>query len=315
MFHNPFKSTAARHESTARMTRNRCLGLPSSLSLACLLAAVCLQPVAAALPALKNPPWWGCYAVYADKNYEFKITAAEGTATLVSLGEGAPLHGSLLIQIQLGITATQPDGKTVFHPIRADTLESTDPATDKLVKSVIRGKTAGDAVLEITLEQSRGIMFIGGRVLEPGTLAGPLAASVTVAFPNVNPPVALESHQGELSEREARKAAKMKAKETGDKQREDSLSLKRIDGQRQKITFDKSVDAGTKEINGSGIASTEVKIAAYGKNKFHFTASAESALKISNTKTASLSEGFSIQCFPDPDKNKDGKARLAIEVK
>lgn len=283
--------------------------------MSCLLAAFATQPVSAALPTLQNQPWLGYYAVYADRNYEFKIAAADGAMTLISLGEGAPILGNLLIQVKFGIVETHPDGKTVFNPVRTDTLESEDPATDKPGKCVIRGKTAGDAVLEITVEQSRGIVFIGSRVLNPGTLTHPLCSSVTVDFPNVNRPESKENNDGDLSEREAKRAAKKKAKEAEDKRKEDNLSLKRTDGQRQKITFEKAVDAGSEEINGSGIASAEVRIAAYGKGKFLFTASPESALRLSNTKPASLSEGFSIKWSPDPDKNKDGKARLAIEVK
>jgi hypothetical protein len=283
--------------------------------MSCLLATVSVQPITAALPSIQNQPWLGYYAVYADKNYEFKVTAADCAGNLIPLGEGAPVLGNLLVQLKFGIVETQPDGKTVFLPLRMDTLESADPATDKLGKSVIRGKTAGDAVLEITIEQSRGIVFIGSRVLEPGAFTNPLYGSVTIDFPKVNPPAAPGNANGGINEREAKRAAKKKAKETEDRLKEDSLSLKRIDGQKQKVTFEKPVDAGNKEINGTGIASTEVKIAAYGKKRFFFTASPESLLKLSNTKPASLSEGFSIQWSPDPAKNKDGKARLAIEIK
>jgi hypothetical protein len=136
--------------------------------MSCLLAAFATQPVSAALPTLQNQSWLGYYAVYADRNYEFKIAAADGAVTLISLGEGAPILGNLLIQVKFGIVE---------------------------------------------------------------------------------------------------------------------------------------------------IASADVRIAAYGKGKFLFTASPESALRLSNTKALSLSEGFSIKWSPDPDKNKDGKARHAIEVK
>jgi hypothetical protein len=280
-----------------------------------LLVTDCVQPLAAALPTLQTPPWLGYYAVFAEKGYEFKITANDGTVTLIPTGEGAPVLGNLLIHLKFGIVATQPDGKAVFLPIRADTMETTDPATDKLGKSVIRGKTEGDAVLEITFEQSRGIVFVGSRVLEQGSVTHPHCGSVTVVFPNVNPPGGAESANGELNEREAKREAKKKAKEAKQRLKEDELSLKRTDGQRHKIKFVDAVDAGSKEINGTGIASAEARISAYGKRKFLFTASPESAMKLSNPKPASLSEGFSIQWSPDSGKNKDGKARIAIEIK
>jgi hypothetical protein len=235
MFQNPFGSIAPRHASTLWIMWTCWLRLHESVSLICLLAAVSMPPLEAALPALHNPPWFGFYAVYADKNYEFKITSAEGSVTLVPLGEGAPVLGNLLIHVHIGIMETHPDGKTVFHPVRADTLDSTDAATDKLGKSVMRGKTAGDAVIEITLEQSRGVVFMGGRVLEPGTLAHSLGASITVVFPNVNPPEGAEIHGEELNEREAKRAAKKLAREAEDRLKDDSLSLRGLDGQRKKI--------------------------------------------------------------------------------
>lgn len=295
-----------------KIHRNR---IKACLTVSALYSAIAIQSISAELPTLQDPPWLGYYAVYSSKSYEFKIAAADGRVTLVSLGEGAPVLGNLLIRIDLGIEETLPDGKTNFRPVRADTLESTDSATDKLTKSVIRGKTAGDASLEITIEQSRGIIFIGSHVLDPGTIKNPIRCSVTTVFPNVNPPAKVESNQGEVNERDAKRAAKKEAKAAEKKLKEDCVDLKWTDGKRQKLTFEKALDAGSKEINGPGISAAEIKIAAYGSRKFFFNASANSVMKLTNIKPASLSEGFSIQWSPDPDTNKDGKARLAIEVK
>ena len=78
-------------------------------------------------------------------------------------------------------------------------------------------------------------------------------------------------------------------------------------GKKQKLNFKKVLEAGSKEVNGPGITVVEVEIAAYGKKRFLFTASANSAMDRFNTKPASLSGGFSIQWSPDPDKDKEGK--------
>ncbi|MEY4246342.1 MAG: hypothetical protein RLZZ245_3927 [Verrucomicrobiota bacterium] len=280
-----------------------------------LFAAFAIQPLAAELPALQNQPWLGYFAVHASKRYEFKVAAADGEITLIPVGEGAPILGNLLINIDLGIEETLPDGTTVLKPVRADTIESADPATDQLSKSIIRAKTVGEASLEITIEQSRGIVFIGSRVLDPGTIKNPIRGVVTAIFPNVNPPAKEANNHGELDERDAKRAAKKEAKAAEDRLKDDSIDLKWTDGKRQKITFEKVVDASSAEINGPGIAAAEIKIAAYGNKKFFFTAAPNSAVKLSNTKPASLSEGFSIQWAPDLTKDKDGKARLALEVK
>jgi hypothetical protein len=300
--------------AAARKKRIHGLRIKACLAASCLITAVGIQPISAELPML-DQPWLGYYAVYANKSYEFKITAPDGNITLIPLSEGAPVSENLLVSINAGIEETLPDGKIVSSPIRPDTLESADPASDKLAQCVIRGKTAGDASLEITIEQSHGIVFVGSRVLDPGTLTNPIRCFVTVVFPNIYPPAAAASTEEGVDERDAKRAAKKEAKAAEDRLKGDSIDLKWTDGKRQKLTFEKVVDAGSKEINGAGIAAAEVKIAAYGKRKFLFNASPNSAIKLSNAAPASLSQGFSIQWFPDPDKNKDGKARLAIEVK
>jgi hypothetical protein len=291
------------------------LRIKACLTLSGLFAALAIQPISAELPMLQDPPWLGYHAVYANKNYEFKIAAADGKITLIPVGDGAPVLGNLLIHIDLGIEETLPDGKTVLKPVRAVTIESADPATDQLGKSILRAKTVDDASLEITIEQSRGIVFIGSRVLDPGTIKNPVRGFVTAVFPNVNPPATVENNLGEVNERDAKRAAKKEAKAAEDKLKDDSVDLKWTDGKRQKLTFEKVFDAGSKEINGPGIAAAEIKIAAYGKRKFFVTAAPDSAMQLSNAKPASLSEGFSIQWSPDPNKGKEGKARLAFEVK
>lgn len=316
MFQTTFGFTSRRLQASTPNGRQTCrLRIHASLLMSCLLATASTQPVAAELPSLQDQPWLGYYAVYADKNYEFKITAADGIVTLIPVGEGEPVLGNLLVYIKFGIEETLPDGKIVSSPVRADTLETADPASDKLGKCILRGKTAGNAAIEITIEQSRGIVFVGSRVLAPGTLTNPVRGFVTAVFPNVYPPATAENKEEEVNERDAKRAAKKDAKAAEDKLKGDSVDLKWTDGKRQKLTFEKVLDAGSKEINGPGIAAAEIKIAAYGKRKFFVTAAPNSAIKLSNAKPASLSEGFSIQWSPDPDKDKDGKARLAIEVK
>lgn len=316
MFQRRFGFTSRRLHASTPNGRQTCrLRIHASLLMSCLLATVSTQLVEAELPSLQDQPWLGYYAVHANKNYEFKVAAADGKLSLITLGEGAPILGNLLVFINFGIEETQPDGKVVSSPVQGNSFETTDPASDKLSKCILRGKTAGGASVELTIEQSRGIVFIGSRVLEPGTHTHPLRTTATVVFPNINPPAKPPVNNEALDERDAKRAAKKQAKDAEDKLKDDGVDLKWSDGNRQKLTFEKVLDAGSKEINGPGIAAAEIKIAAYGKRKFFFTAAPNSAMKLSNAKPASLSEGFSLQWSPDPTKDQDGKARLAIEVK
>ena len=181
-----------------------------------------------------------------EVNALFKA-AADGKVTLIPVGEGAPVLGNLLVYINFGIEETLPDGKIVSNPVRADTLETADPALDKLGKCILRGKTAGNASLEITIEQSRGIVFVGSRVLDPSTLTNPVRCFVTVVFPNVNPPAMAANNPEEVNERDAKRAAKKEAKAAEDKLKGDSVDLKWTDGKRQKLTFEKVVDAAGKD--------------------------------------------------------------------
>lgn len=282
----------------------------------CLFASMALGTVSAELPFLQEAPWLGYFAVHESKGYHFKIAAANGKVVLAPLSsKGEPVAERLNIVIAFGLVETLPNGKTAVRPIRADTLESTDPATDKLRKCVIRGKTAGDASLEITIEEARGMIIVGSRVLDPGTLKNPVCPSITAVFPGAEPKSGAPKEKVELDERDAKRAAKKEAKAAEEKLMENVVELKWTDGKRQKLTFGEVVDAGSPEINGPGIAAAELAITAYGGKKISLTAAPNSAMKLANSKPASLNEGFSIQWSPDLAKDKDGQARLALEVK
>jgi hypothetical protein len=285
------------------------------LALACSLAVLSPQPAAAALPALQVKPWWGFFAVFANKNYDYKMAASDGVITLTPLGDGAPMLGHAQIQIRNGVLETYPDGKTVFHTLRPDTLETKDPATDKLGKVTLRGKTVGDVVVEVTVEQSRGIILMGARALEKGHLAHPSTAAMEVSFAAVHLAPAGASHGGQLTKRDARKAERAKEKEAKERMKINGISLRGIDGTKQVIGFEESVNASSAEINGKGIAAAEIKTTSFGKNKVMLTASPESALRMSNPQKAPLSKGYTFTWVAAPDKNKEGKARMAIEVK
>lgn len=282
---------------------------------ACIFATIAMEPVSAELPMLQAP-WLGYYAVHASKRYQLKMIAADGKLVLAPVsGKDEPFSESLNVVITFGVVETLPDGKSNLIPVRSDTLESTDPATDKLSKCTLRAKTAGDASVELTIEQSRGIVFVASRVLEPGTLKNPLRGSVTAVFPVTTPAAGATTQQEGLDERATKRAAKKEAKEAEEKLKGNVVDLKWTDGKRKKLTFSEVVDSGSPEINGPGIAAAEVIIEAYGGRKIHLTASPNSVMKLSNIKPASLSEGFSIQWSPDPAKDKDGNARLAFEVR
>jgi hypothetical protein len=265
-----------------------------------------LPKAGAELPSLEKQPWIGFYAAYANKRFNFSVTP-QGNIELAPMNKkGTPVGKKLAITIDAGIEETLPDGKAVMKQIQVDTLESEQAATENLEKISIRGKVTGDAQFELNLEQTRGIIFIGGRVLDSGTLTkNPIRFAVRVRIPNGYP------DSSDAKAKPVDKSGKAFLKKIAD----DSLTVKWTDGKRVKQDFEKAVDATSKDLNGPGIASAEVEISSYHGNRLIFTASPNSAITLRNAQPAPLHEGFVISWLADASKDPDGKARLAIEVK
>lgn len=269
-----------------------------------------LPSAQAQLSSLSEPPWTGYYAAYESKRFHIGLSA-QGDIKLTPIGSrGAPVSHQLTIPIDIGIEEIMPDGKVVMRQVKVETLSATDPATDKLEKATFRGKVTGDAVFEATIEQSRGIIFIGGRVVEPGTLTkNPIRCAVRAKFPDAYKNAKKGNPLDES--RENKKIVKAFEKKIAG----DLIELKWTDGKRVKQDFEKPVEAASKDLNGPGIASAEIEISAYQGKRFVFTAAPNSSMTLWNPQSAPLHEGFSIHWSSDAAKDTEGKARLAIEVK
>lgn len=275
---------------------------PAAISAVVFFGSTGLQTVSAQLPSLNEKPWLGYFAVYENRNFQFTVTGM-GKVDLTPKNEkGLPMARTAAISIVLGIEEIQPDGTFRLKAIQPGTLESADLPTDKFKKTVIRGKVAGDAAFEATLEQDGGQILIGGRITDPGTLKKhPLRFVVRTKIPNMYA-------KDKKEEKKDLKAFEKKIKS-------DNVDLKWTDGERHKVTFEESVDVTTKEVNGPGIASAAVEITAYKDTKFLFTASENSSIALWNAKPAPLHQGFFLIWSPDAAKDPEGKARFGIQVK
>lgn len=273
---------------------------PTFLASAIIAGLIGIHESSAELPMLDKQPWIGYYAVFANKNYNFGVTPQVNIEISPMRDKKNPVGQKLAIRVDAGIEEILPDGNVVMKKINVDTLESEQPATDELGKASIRGKVTGDAEFELNLEQARGIIFIGGRVLNPGTLTkNPLRFAVRVTIPNAYP------------EEEDSKTDKAFLKKIKD----DLLEVKWTDGKRAKQNFEKDVDASSKELNGPGITSAEITIGCYKGKRLTFTAAPNSSITLRNPQPRPLHEGFVISWVADTAKDPEGKARLAIEVK
>ena len=271
-----------------------------------LVAATGISPASAELQILKEQPWLGYHSGYADKKYKIGL-AGDGKITLTIIGEkAAPVSELSAITIVVCVAEVLPDGKTVMRQMKPESLESAQAPTDQLEKTVITGKVAGDAVFEFTLEQIRGVISMGGRLIDPGTLVkNPLHFTVSVKFPSV---YSYDLKGDKLNDKKELKAFEKKVEN-------DHIDMKWTDGKRKKQTFEEAVDAGSADINGPGISGAEIDVGAYKGKKFLIMASGNSAMKLWNPKAAPLHEGFSIHWQPDSALDKEGKSRITIDVR
>lgn len=260
----------------------------------------------AQLPALGEPPWLGYYGAFKNKRYQFGITTTGKVSLLPMNTRGEPIFSKMGIDIQFGIEETMPDGKVVMRRVIPESLQSKEPASDRIEKSTITGKVTGDAAFELHVEQQRGIVFIGGRITDKGTLTkNPTRFAIRAIFPTLYP------RDKKVEKDIDEKAGKDFKKKTED----DRVDLKYTDGKRAKIDSVEDVLASSKEVSGPGITSAQLEFAAYPERRFEFTASPNSSFILQNDAAAPLHEGFTINWKADEAKDKDGRARLAIEVK
>lgn len=268
-----------------------------------LLGFAGISPLSAELPGLSEKEWLGYFVGFQNKKVQFGITS-QGKATIKILGkEGVPLNQRLAIPVEFLVEEVMPDGKISAKKIKPETLESAQPATNKPEKMVIRGKVTGDASFEVFVNEDRGVISLGGRLLDRGTLTkNPVRFSLRLKFPDAYPSAKTAGD-------------KDKEKDLKDKMKNDRVQLTWSDGKRVKQAADKAIDAGSKEINGPGIVAMQVEFTTYDEKRLEVTASENSSMSLSNTQSAPLNEGFMLSWMMDPAKDPEGKARLSFEVK
>ena len=165
-----------------------------------------------------------------------------------------------------------------------------------------RIKSKGDAAFEITIEQKRGTILVGGRVLDPGSLTN--SPRVALRADYIAPYPYAKEDQDEVTGKAFQKKIKG-----------DNITLKRTDKKVVKLAMNEEVDAKSEAVTGSGIAEATIDICSYDGRKFTFMAAPNSAISLSNKQPQPLRKGFSIHWKPDPAKDPDGKSRLAILVR
>ena len=255
-----------------------------------------IAPLMAELPSLEEKPWYGYYAGTVGKRAAIGLDT-DGGAVIIPVKNREFMTTQFYIPLNYLIEEVLPNGKTVVKKIDFDSLESATPATVKPDRILFKGKTEGDVTFEGYFEVSRGVVMVGGRILEKGTVTNPLKFSIQAVFP------------------QSYKNAKKEEKEWKKKIEDDKLEVRLADGKKGKVTGADTFDPTVPEFAGP-ISQVEMEIAEFGDGKFTFTAAPNSKIAIKHSKIGGpFYEGITLTWEADPATDPQGKARLAIELK
>ena len=259
--------------------------------------------VLAQLPGLKEKPWLEQFAVTENRSFTYALNNW-GEGKIIPVGKGGKeISIQLHIPVTILIEEVLPDGRTVAKKIVPESLETKDLATLKPGKISFRGKVTGDASFEAQVEMDRGVIAVGGRLLDPGTLTkNPLRFGVRVTLPEAY--------------RNAKKTEKDDAKEFAKKLKEDRYAIIWTDGKRLKFNGGDKLEVNPKDVNGPGITELKALISSYQGKTVEFTAAENSKMTVAARAADQLfSDGFTLSWYPDPAKDPDTKARLKFTVK
>ena len=272
---------------------------------AAILISLCgVFPASGDLPGLDDRQWAGHFVGFSNRAFQFGL-ATDGKAKIEVIGQKEKTVSHVLaVSVQFAVEEVRPDGKTVLKTILPETLESAQAATKEPRDVVFKGKVKGDASFQASVHEERGVISLGGKLLDPGTLTkNPVRFVIRVNFPNAYP------------YDKDRTAGKKEMKAFEQKTEKDRLQLKWTDGKIRKQSLSDSVDAASKEIYGPGIAMFNLEFSSYQEKKFDFVASANSTMTLSNSAVQPLHDGFAVTWLADPEKDPEGKARLSFHVK
>ena len=252
----------------------------------------------AQLPTMSKPPWLGYFAVHEQRNFHFKIDA-KGTGTLVTFYKpGMPVSQKIQPSIEIFIEEKMPDGKFMKRVVQEASLTSTQAPTERMGKLTLKGKTAGDAAFEVTVEAQSSRIRYGGVITDKGTLtANPIRLGVDLKFPL--------AYKAEDRDRE----------DIIKQMKEDKLKVSRADGKKFKLAADKPLSEPPNEVADKDLSLVDVEIGAWKGTTFECSAAARSTLRLIAPGQEELLRGFSVRWLSDPEKDPKGESRFEIEVK
>lgn len=261
-----------------------------------LLPLATLSLSAGELPQLTKQPWLGKYAGYEHRSFQFSV-ATSGEAGLLPMGDkGKPMGFLTALRFQPLIEETLPDGRKIGRVGTRGGWEAVTPAAADPEKVVYRGTVAGGARFEVTFEFDGAEIRGGGKVIEKGKLANPLAFVLRIHFPDVY----YFEKNGEKKKQKAKK---------------DRVDLLWTDGKKVKLDLLTPLDAESEKYNGSGIAQARVDLEGYKGNRFELDAGDHARFQFWNKAEGELLDGFAFGWTADPAKDPEGKGRFVLKVR
>lgn len=247
---------------------------------------------------LEVEPWFGHFAALDTRDYQFSMTSQGKTAILPYGSEKKLIAKSLALSLAINMDETLPDGKIVSRQIIKESLTSDQEPTTAPQNLVYRGKVTRDAEFEAYIEQDRGVLSFGGKILSEGSTKGnPLKFVIRLNFPA--PYKNIKDKDSKVFEKRIRR---------------DDVRLEWIDGKRHKFDVTTEVENEDVTLNGPGIANLEASFYTYQDKKIHLAATGASAMTVETTRMGgAMKDGFTVTWTPDPKRDPEGKSRLVIK--
>ena len=263
-----------------------------------------ISSVSAELESLEEKPWYGYFAGYQGKKADFGLDT-DGEAIIIPLKKDAKgkdaerqMTTQYYLKLAYQVEETLPDGKTVVKKFDVDSIESASKPTAKPGNIMFKGKLDGsDATFEGYFEVSRGMVLVGGRVVDKGTITNPLKFSVKIVVPSAY----------KNAKKDDEKAFKKRLAE-------DKIEVKLLDGKKAKADAFIPFEPKAPEFSGTGVNQVEFSVDELGGSAYTFTASPGSKIALSNTNGQPFYDGLTIYWESDPTADAS-KTRLAIDVK
>jgi len=196
------------------------------------------------------------------------------------------------------VEETLPDGKIIQRQIDIKSLTTDDKPTEKFEKLTFRGKVTSGAEFEIVIEQTRGSIHYGGRLISPSKDT------------KNKQRLMISSYISPIYEAADRTDKAFLRSVSGD-----VVKILRADGSRYRAKTNDLIENFKQDGLGLGIRQVEVHFDGYRGRDFEFIAHGASTIEIYQRVTAPLNTGFTVQWSPDPDKDADMSSRFEIKVK